>query len=115
MIESERHAGGGAVTRQRRYFLSSLGAETASDAERLLGAVRSHWGIENRVHWVLDVAFREDESRVRRDHGAANLSVVRRLGLNLLRSTATVRKRSLRMKRKMAGWSPDFLTAVVGV
>ena len=114
MIESERHVGG-AVTRQRRYFLSSLGASGSAEAERLLGAVRSHWGIENRVHWVLDVAFREDESRVRRDHGAANLSVVRRLGLNLLRGTPTARKRSLRMKRKMAGWAPDFLTAVVGM
>lgn len=102
MVESERDLGG-EVTRQRRYFISSLPADTVSDAERLLGAVRDHWGIENSVHWVLDVVFREDESRVRRDHGGTNLSVLRRLGLNLLRRAATTRKTSLRQKRKLAG------------
>lgn len=113
MIESERHVGD-TVSRQRRYFISSLSGHEPADAERLLGAVRSHWGIENRVHWVLDVVFGEDASRVRRDHGAANLSVLRRLGLNLLRRAATKRKMSLRMKRKVAGWDPAFLSEVVG-
>jgi len=114
MVESERHIGG-EVTRQRRYFISSLRADTADDAERLLRAVRDHWGIENGVHWVLDVVFREDESRVRRDHGGTNLSVLRRLGLNLLREAPTTRRLSLRMKRKVAGWDPAFLAAVVGI
>jgi predicted transposase YbfD/YdcC len=114
LVESERHLGG-TVTRQRRYFISSLRADTAGDAERFLGAVREHWGIENGVHWVLDVVFREDESRVRRDHGGTNLSVLRRLSLNLLRRTPTTRKLSLRMKRKVAGWDPAFLAAVVGI
>jgi predicted transposase YbfD/YdcC len=113
-VESERHVGG-VVTRQRRYFISSLGASSAADAEHLLGCVRGHWGIENRIHWVLDVVFREDESRVRRDHGAANLSVLRRLSLNLLRRATTKRKLSLRMKRKLAGWDVAFLAAVVGI
>ncbi len=110
MVESERHLKD-VSTRQRRYFISSLPAD---DPARLLDAVRSHWGIENGVHWVLDVVFREDESRVRRDHGGTNLSVLRRLGLNLLRRTETKRKRSLRMKRKVAGWDPAFLRTVVG-
>ena len=114
MVESERDLGG-EVTHQRRYFISSLPADTVGDAERLLGAVRDHWGIENSVHWVLDVVFREDESRVRRDHGGTNLSVLRRLGLNLLRRAATKRKTSLRQKRKLAGWSPAFLIEAVGI
>ena len=114
MVESERHAGD-TVTRQRRYFISSLSAREPADAERLLGAVRGHWGIENSVHWVLDVVFREDESRVRRDHGPANLSVVRRLGLNLLRRSEPPRKMSLRMRRKLAGWDLAFLASAVGL
>lgn len=114
MVESERHVGG-AVTRQRRYFVSSLGASEPVDAARLLNAVRSHWGIENGVHWVLDVVFGEDASRVRRDHGGTNLSVLRRLGLNLLRQSEPPRKMSLRMRRKLAGWDLAFLAAVVGL
>ncbi len=114
MVASERHDGD-TVTHHRRYFVSSLAASETADAERMLGAVRSHWGIENSVHWVLDVVFREDESRVRRDHGGANLSVVRRLGLNLLRRSEPPRKMSLRMRRKLAGWDLAFLAAVVGL
>ncbi len=64
---------------------------------------------------VLDVVFREDESRVRRDPGGTNLSVLRHLGLNLLRRTETTRKRSLRLKWKVAGWSPAFLMAAVEI
>jgi predicted transposase YbfD/YdcC len=114
MVESERDVGG-VVARQRRYFISSLPADTDGDAARLLGAVRGHWGIENGVHWVLDVVFREDESRVRRGHGGTNLSVLRRLGLNLLRRAQTPRQMSLRMKRKLAGWDVSFLASVVGI
>ena len=114
MIESERHVSD-AVSRQRRSFITSLPASGLVDAERLLRAVRSHWGIENSVHWVLDVVFGEDESRVRRDHGGTNLSVLRRLGLNLLRRSEPPRKMSLRMRRKLAGWDLSFLAAVVGL
>lgn len=112
MVEAERHTGGEVVS-QRRYYLSSLPAETPEDAARLLGAVRSHWGIENAVHWVLDVVFREDESRVREGHGGANLSALRHLALNLLRRRET--KQSLRMRRKRAGWDEGFLGEVVGI
>lgn len=99
---------------EQRYYLSSLGGGSACAAEQALDAVRRHWGIENEVHWVLDVVFREDESRIRRDHGGANLSVVRHVALNLLRRDATP-KLSLRMKRKRAGWDDAFLEQLTGL
>lgn len=118
-LERARHEGE-RLTRERRYYLSSLPAGSGSDAEVVLDAIRSHWGIENEAHWVLDVVFREDESRIRRDHGGANMSVLRHVALNLLRKNearATPGSRgamSLRMKRKRAGWDEEFLAEVVG-
>lgn len=109
MLESERHTEAG-IARERRYYISSLDAE----AEALLAAVRSHWGIENELHWVLDMVFREDESRIRRDHGGENMAVLRHIALNLLRQDETKRL-SLRMKRKRAGWDDAFLAEVVGI
>lgn len=70
--------------------------------------------IENGVHWVLDVVFSEDASRIRREHGAENFGVLRRLALNLLRRHPS-KKHSLRMKRKRAGWADDFLAEVIGI
>jgi len=114
LIESERCSG---TTRQasveRRYYLSSLAGGTAAAATQVLDAVRRHWGIENEVHWVLDLVFREDESRIRRDHGGANLSVVRHVALNVLRREASPRM-SVRMKRKRAGWDDAFLARLTG-
>ena len=107
-VESERHAQG-VPTPERRYFISSLEAEAA----HLLGVIRSHWMIENGVHWVLDVVFSEDASRIRREHGAENFGILRRLALNLLRQHPS-KKQSLRMKRKRAGWDDDFLAQVIG-
>jgi predicted transposase YbfD/YdcC len=80
LIESERRIGD-QVTREDRYYLSSL----PPDAAVLGRAIRAHWGIENRLHWVLDLAFREDDSRYRTGHGPENLAIVRHLALNLLR------------------------------
>jgi predicted transposase YbfD/YdcC len=80
LIESERRIGD-QVTREDRYYLSSL----PPDAAVLGRAIRAHWGIENRLHWVLDIAFREDDSRYRADHGPENLAIVRHFALNLLR------------------------------
>jgi predicted transposase YbfD/YdcC len=80
LIESERQIGQ-QVTREYRYYLSSL----PPDAAALGRAIRAHWGIENRLHWVLDLAFREDDSRYRTDHGPENLAIVRHFALNLLR------------------------------
>ena len=94
---------------ERRFYISSLAAE----APEVIGLIRSHWGIENRLHWVLDVVFREDESRIRRDHGAQNMAILRKLALNLLRKDETKRL-SLRMKRKRAGWDDAFLAQVIG-
>jgi predicted transposase YbfD/YdcC len=91
-----------------RYFISSL----ESDAESMLRAVRSHWGIENQVHWVLDITFREDDSRIRRDNGAENFAVLRHIALNLLKRENSA-KRSLKAKRKRAAWDDDYLLQVL--
>ena len=107
MIEARRIVGT-EQSLEQRYYLTSL----APEAARLLEAVRGHWGIENQVHWVLDVSFSEDASRIRKDHGAANMSLVRRLRLNLIRQEQTV-KSSLRQKRKRAGWDNRYLEKVL--
>lgn len=93
---------------ERRFYLSSLGC----DAPRLLEAVRAHWGIENSVHWVLDVAFREDECRIRRDHAARNMATLRRLALNLLRQDKK-HTRGLNTRRHRAGWDNDYLLRIL--
>jgi predicted transposase YbfD/YdcC len=87
-----------------RYFISSLPAKV----EPFAHAVRSHWAIENRCHWVLDVVFHEDQSRVRKDHGPANLATLRRWVLNLLRQDTT-HKLGLKARRLHAAWDPDYL------
>ena len=93
---------------ERRYYLSSLPGE----APRLLKTVRDHWGIENSQHWVLDVAFDEDKSRVRKDHAAKNLATLRRLALNLLRKN-TSDKGGVKAKRMKAAWNHDYLLTIL--
>jgi predicted transposase YbfD/YdcC len=92
------------VQTERRYFLSSL----TLDAPRFARAVRSHWGVENQLHWVLDVQFGEDQSRARCGHAAENLATLRRLALNLLKRDTT-KKRGIRGKQKNAGWNHCYL------
>ena len=107
VIEATRSSGE-ETTVKRRYFISSL----ASNAERLLAIARTYWGIENKLHWVLDLAFREDESRVRKDNGPQNFAVLRHIALNLLRGEDTA-EISIRAKRKLAGWDNDYLLKVL--
>ena len=106
-VESTRYVGE-SVSVERRYYGSSL----TPDPARLLDVVRSHWEVENRVHWVLDVTFSEDASRVRLGHGAANLGTVRRLSLNALRLETSV-KGSIATRRLQAGWDEGYLEKVL--
>jgi predicted transposase YbfD/YdcC len=108
MVESRRTVGG-KVQRERRYYISSLDGE---DAGSLAQAVRMHWGVENPLHWILDVHFSEDQSRVRKGYAAENLSRLRRIALNKLQMETSC-KRSIRAKRLLAGWSHDYLLQIL--
>jgi len=98
---------GGKTAGETRHFIASapLGAERAAQA------VRGHWGIENRLHWVLDVTFADDQSRLRKGHGARNMAVVRHFALNLLRAAKDAK--SIKLRRKIAGWTPDYLDRIL--
>lgn len=108
MVERVREVDG-ERTRERRYFITSLPA----DAARLAEAVRGHWQVENSLHWVLDVTFAEDRSRVRKGHGAFNFGVLRRLATNLL-AQETDSGLPMSRKRLRAGWDNDYLKHVLG-
>lgn len=100
----------GKTTKEVRYYISSLG----SVADRLGKIVRSHWGVENKLHWHLDVTFGEDQSKIRAGHGAENFSLMRKAALNLLKVDTSV-KVGIENKRKLAGWNPDYLLKILGV
>ena len=107
MVESRREQGE-KVESERRYYLVSRPA----DGVRFSHAVRQHWGVENQLHWVLDVSFAEDASRIRKDKGAQTFSVLRHIALHLLRRESQ-HKRGIKARRKRAGWDRDYLLPVV--
>ena len=108
MVERSRRVNG-KETVETHYFLCSI----PPDAVRFADAVRTHWHIENQLHWVLDVAFAEDDSRVRADHGPHNLAILRHIALNALRSEPS--HGSIKTKRLTAGWNNDYLARVLHV
>jgi len=109
MVESIRELDGKS-TLERRYYLSSL----PLNIELFAQAVRGHWGVENKLHWVMDVCFREDQSRARAGYAAENLATLRRLALNLLKQEKT-KKRGIRGKQLNAGWDHSYLLRLLGI
>ena len=91
-----------------RYFITSA----ILDAAHASVGVRGHWAIENSLHWTLDVVFKEDQSRLRKGHGAKNMAIVRHFAINLVRAAKD--KRSVKSRRKVAGWDTDYLAALLG-
>lgn len=107
MVISERDLGE-KKTRETRFFISSLNV----DAKQILSAVRQHWAVENSLHWVLDMTFREDESRVRRGQSAENLAIVRHMALNVLKQDKSVQA-STKRKKLLAALDDKFRTTLI--
>src|SRR5438270_6284972 len=106
MVESTREIAG-KIEQETRFYITSLGLRA-----NLLGPIiRSHWAIENSLHWVLDMVFRDDACRVRTDHAPANFAIIRHMAQNLIRKAPG--KISVRLKRKAAGWDDDFLVSLI--
>lgn len=97
----------GGITAEKRYFLSSVPVED----ERQIAAIRQHWSIENRLHWVLDVTFQEDASRVREQHARHNLALLRKIAINLIHHSTTTG--SVRGRRKQAAWNDAFMAQLL--
>ncbi|HEX7566169.1 MAG TPA: ISAs1 family transposase [Bradyrhizobium sp.] len=106
-IEATVEQPGKPTTTSRRYYISSANLTP----ERFAEAARTHWRIENSLHWVLDTTFNEDQARNRKDHGPENLATLRKLALNMLRTARP--DISIRRKRKRSGWSDDFARTVL--
>jgi predicted transposase YbfD/YdcC len=110
-IQAERyHKATGKTERETRYYITSL----KPDAARLNAAIRQHWGIENKLHWVLDVGFGEDASRKRAGNAAQNFSVLNRIALNLLKQEKSS-SRGIKGKRLKAGWDHAYLLKLLGI
>ena len=99
----------GKVSVERQYYISSLGG---TDAAAMAGYGRGHWSVENNLHWQLDVSFREDQSRIRKGHGAQNYSRLSRIALNLLKQDKGL-KAGIKAKRLNAGWDHNYLLRLI--
>jgi predicted transposase YbfD/YdcC len=108
MIESTREIAD-KIERETRFYITSL----ILLANQLGPIIRSHWAIENSLHWVMDMVFRDDECRVRTDHAPANFTTLKHMATNLLRRASS--KHSLRARRKVAAWDDDFLASLIAV
>lgn len=109
IVESSRKIKG-KETVERRYYLTSL----ETDVKKFAQGVRSHWGIENKLHWCLDVGFREDESRIRKENSSENMAIIRHIALNLLNQEKSNR-RGKKAKRLKAGWDNNYLLKILSV
>jgi predicted transposase YbfD/YdcC len=107
LVTSERRTDQG-TSLQVRYYISSL----PTGAEQHLKAIRAHWSIENQVHWILDVAFREDDCRIRKENGPQNFAILRHIALNLLKQENTA-KCGIQAKRLKAAWDQKYLLKVL--
>jgi predicted transposase YbfD/YdcC len=108
MVESIREIVGGKTERETRYYISSL----AADAARQGDAIRSHWAVESH-HWLMDMVFRDDECRIRRDNAPANFATIKHIAVNLMRAKAD--KNSMRVKRRLAAWDDTYLESIITV
>jgi predicted transposase YbfD/YdcC len=106
MVEAETERDG-KTARERRYYLSSA----KLDAKTFAKAVRAHWGVENHLHWVLDVVFHDDLARLRTGHGPENMAIVKHIAVNLVHSAKPIT--SLKNRRKLAGWDLDYLETLI--
>ena len=106
MVESIREIIGGKTEQEIRYYISSLTADAARQGD----AIRSHWAVESH-HWVMDMVFRDDECRIRKDHSPANFATIKHIASNLMR--AKVDKNSMRVKRRLAAWDDAYLESIV--
>jgi predicted transposase YbfD/YdcC len=107
-VQAKRTAKG-QTSDEYRYYISSLSAQSAS---RLLGYIRGHWGVENNLHWCLDISFREDDCRIRQGHAAENFARLSRIALNLL-NAETTNDGGIKTKRLCCGWDHDYLLKVL--
>ncbi len=110
---SFQHQVGDKKSQENRYYISS----SKLDAKQMAQSIRQHWGIENQLHWVLDVSFGEDLSRIRKGHAAHNMAVIRHAvinAVNLVREKQT-KKRSIKQSLKLTGWNQDALAKIIDV
>ena len=109
MVRRKRQIGE-KTSEETHYYISSL--PLSAGAKSIAKAIRSHWAVENELHWSLDVAFGEDASQVRKDEGPANLACIRRLALTQLKRETSL-KVGLKNKRRRAGWDPAYMETVL--